>query len=281
VVNELDNRTNLVPKLPLSALLVEDNPDDVELCLRVLRKAQLEVKFDAVQTPEDFTERLRNSAYDIILADYNVGTWTGMDALNILQKEGYDIPLILVTGALGDQKAVECIKSGAADYILKDRMERLPVAVSRALEERSSRIKRQQAERLLVESERKFRALADAIPAAVFIEQGTQCHYVNRTAERLVGYSREELLGMNFWQLILPGSRKALLERAHQRTDGNQHSTRYTTRILTKKGEVRLLDVTVGMFQVDGGLAALITAFDISGQKGVPARSIEFSRPPA
>jgi PAS domain S-box-containing protein len=259
--------TDLAPKIPLRVLLVEDNSDDAELCIRILRRAQFEVHFDIVKMREEFTNRLRTANFDVILTDYNLGSWTGTETLELLYDEGQDVPVILVTGALGDQKAVECIKSGISDYVLKDRMERLPLAISRALEERASRVERQQTGRLIKESEAKFRALADAIPTAVFIEQGTQCCYVNRAAAQLTGYSHDELLTMNFWQLVLPGSRKGLLEATGKNAESNRPCCLYKARILTKKGEVRFLTVTVGMFHIDGGLAALITASDMAEQR--------------
>jgi two-component system cell cycle sensor histidine kinase/response regulator CckA len=235
--------------------------------MRVLKNAQLEICFDVVKTPEEFVTRLRTAAYDIILADYALGQWTGVDALNLLREEGQDIPFILVTGALGEEKAVECIKIGMADYILKDRLTRLPVAILRALEEKASREERQRAEGLLQDSEVKFRTLAEALPSATFVEQDTCCHYVNRAAECITGYSREELLTMNFWQLVHPDSRKMIIDQAPERFDDEQPAPRYEIKILTKNNEVRWLDVTVTMFQLDGRLAALITAFDTFGRK--------------
>ncbi|HEX4003833.1 MAG TPA: PAS domain S-box protein [Candidatus Acidoferrales bacterium] len=253
-----------VPKLPLSVLLVEDNSNDAELCLRALERPEFEICLDIVKTPEDFRSRVRGTSYDIILADYDLGSWTGLDALNLLREEGGDSPFILVTGALGEQRAVECIKSGISDYVLKDHLERLPVAMLRALEEKGQRAEQQCEERSLHVSEAKFRALAEAIPAAVFIEQGTRSCYVNHAAECITGYTREELLTMNFWQLLLPRSRDEVLQRAIRRFNGDDSPCRYEIQILTKKKEVRHLDVTVGLFGLDGSLAALITAFDIT-----------------
>ena len=275
MANGTEYRANLAPRFPLSVFLVEDNAADAELCVELLLKAQFGVQFDVADTAKEFVELLRTKNYDVILADYHLEYWTGMDALDLLHKEGRDIPFILVTGALGDQRAVECIERGISDYVLKDRMERLPSAIHRALEQKALRSERQQAERSLEESEAKFRALADAIPTAVFVEQGTRCCYANRAAERITGYSREELLAINFWRLMLLSSRKALVERASDRLDADQSASRYETRILAKDGKMLRLDVTVGMFQHEGGLAALITALDITERKRTGDESLE------
>ncbi len=178
MANEAGQGKVLASTSPLRVLLIEDSPDDAELCLRVLRRAQPDIRADVVRTKEECADRIRTATYDVILADYYLGTWTGMDALSLFREEVRDVPFILVTGALGDQTAVECIKQGAADYILKDRLERLPIAIHRAIEEKSLRKARQIAEQSLAESEAKFRMMADAMPAAVFVEQDTQCCYV-------------------------------------------------------------------------------------------------------
>ncbi len=130
----------------LEALIVEDNAADCELTLHTLRRGGFEVSAEVARTPEEFRQLVRKRLPDVVLADYNLGQWRGMDALNILQEEGLDIPLILVSGALGDVPAVECIKQGATDYVLKDAMARLPEAVRRALQEKQLREERRQAQ---------------------------------------------------------------------------------------------------------------------------------------
>ena len=91
-----------------------------------------------VQDEAAFTPALVQSP-DIMLADYNLPSWKGMEALEILRREGLDIPMIMVSGALGDMTAVECIKRGATDYVLKDGLARLPEAIRRALQEKDLR----------------------------------------------------------------------------------------------------------------------------------------------
>jgi len=135
----------------LSVLLVEDSASDVELTLNELRRGGFEVSVDVVQTAEDFASCLRSGSYDVVLTDYNLPQWTGIEALELLRQEGQDIPLILVSGALPDVTAVNCIKEGAGDYILKDRLARLPAAVRSALQKKKLRDDREHAQRDLAQ----------------------------------------------------------------------------------------------------------------------------------
>jgi signal transduction histidine kinase len=130
----------------LRVLLVEDSPADVELLLLTLRKGGFEVTSDVAQTAEEFTSRVQTASYDLILADYNLPQWKGTEALEILSRENLDVPLIVVTGYLGEEKAVDYIKQGATDCVLKDRMARLSPSIRRALEEKRLRQLRRQAE---------------------------------------------------------------------------------------------------------------------------------------
>src|SRR5579872_4874475 len=101
----------------LRALLIEDNPSDAELEIAELRRSGFDVAADVVDTREQVRERLKRNPYDIILADYSLPNFRGMDALDILRESGLAIPLILVTGALNGETAVECVKQGAMDYV--------------------------------------------------------------------------------------------------------------------------------------------------------------------
>ena len=115
--------------IKLRVLLVEDDPADIELVLLALRKAGFDVSNDVVQTVEEFRSRIQTTGYDVILADYNLPQWSGMKALEVLRHEKLDVPLIVVTGYLGEEKAVDYIKQGASDCVLKDHMARLPASV--------------------------------------------------------------------------------------------------------------------------------------------------------
>jgi signal transduction histidine kinase len=130
----------------LEVLIVEDNSADCELVLRELQRGEFTVSAEMVQTADEFRRQVREKVPDVVLADYNLGQWRGIEALEILRREGLDVPLILVSGALGDVNAVECIKQGATDYVLKDSLTRLPEAVRRALQEKQLRDERRLAQ---------------------------------------------------------------------------------------------------------------------------------------
>lgn len=123
-------------------LVVEDNPVDGELVNHELQRAGLETVGPIVQTVEELRQQVKIECPDVILTDYNLGQWRGMDVLEILREEGLEIPVIVVSGALGDVTAVECIKQGASDYVLKDSLARLPFSIHRALEDKRNREER-------------------------------------------------------------------------------------------------------------------------------------------
>lgn len=263
------------PQGPLKVLLLEDDPDHAERCLREFRRAHLDVCCEVLKTREEFIRRLRSANYDVILADYNLGSWTGMEALEILRSAGQTIPLILVTGALGDEKAAQCINSGVADYVLKDRLERLPVAILRAVEQNALPAERERAERPMEEKEAKFEALVEAIPAGIFIEEGTRCRYANPAAQKITGYTQEELLSMSFWQLLVPSSRDSVLSQTIRRFREVEPSQRYQVEILTRQQRVNSLDVTVGMFAQNRGVATLITALEVARPQRAVGKTCE------
>ena len=138
---------------PLRILLVEDNVADADLILRELKRADLACVTERVMTATEFTVALREFLPDLVLADFRLPSFGGLQALRILQVERPTVPLIIVTGTLDDETAAECIKLGAVDYLLKDRLVRLGPAVQAALALKQSRDERARAEEALRRSE--------------------------------------------------------------------------------------------------------------------------------
>ncbi len=118
---------------PLRVLMVEDSPTDAELCTRELKKNGYDARVDVVQTREEFAARLKAGAYDIVLADYTLPTWTGLEAVKVLESSACDIPFVLVTGTLREDDAARSLEHGAVDVVRKDGLFRIGAVVRLAL----------------------------------------------------------------------------------------------------------------------------------------------------
>ncbi len=181
---------------PLHILIADDDPDDVDLCLRTLAKSGLKFHADTAFTKDDFARKLREQFVDVVLSDYRMKGWTGMDALAMVKETRFGVPLILLTGALGDEMAVECIKLGVTDYVLKHQIARLPLAIRRAQESRMLRAAEIKVAASLRESEEHYRTLVQNAPEAIVVFDVDKHTFVdcNDKAVRLFARGREELM---------------------------------------------------------------------------------------
>jgi len=143
-------------------LHLEDDPKDAELVESALSEDGLDCEITRVATEAHFREELQRGGYDLILADYSLPTYDGMAALVLTRSMTADIPFILLSGTLGEERAVEALKTGASDYLLKDRLFRLAPSVRRALREAAQRRERRQAEAALRESQERLALALEA-----------------------------------------------------------------------------------------------------------------------
>jgi two-component system cell cycle sensor histidine kinase/response regulator CckA len=142
---------------PMRLLILEHSRHDIELMLLELKEAGLSFEHTVAEDQEQFHRALQLGHFDMVLSDYRLPGWTGLDALEELREFDKDLPFLLVTGTLGEEAAVECIKRGVSDYILKDRISRLPVALKRAMQEKQLREEAIKAHNALAESEARAR----------------------------------------------------------------------------------------------------------------------------
>ena len=145
----------------LRILNLEDSPLDAELLHATLTDGGVECEILRVQTRADFAAALESGDFDLVLADYSLPSFDGLSALKVAQEIGPEIPFVLVSGAVGEEVAIEALKSGATDYVLKQRLERLVPAVRRALREAEERSERKRAEETLETQARQQAAVAD------------------------------------------------------------------------------------------------------------------------
>ena len=133
----------------LSILIVEDSESDTELIIRQFQKANYDITYERVETDDQMMAAIEKRSWDLVIADYSLPEFNAPAALAILQKSGLDIPFVVVSGAIGEETAIEIMKAGAHDYIMKNNMSRLVPAIERELKEAESRVQRKQAEELL------------------------------------------------------------------------------------------------------------------------------------
>ncbi|HEY4931335.1 MAG TPA: PAS domain S-box protein, partial [Terriglobales bacterium] len=189
---------------PLRLLIVEDSPADAELILAALKHAGTIVScFKVVDSPALFRKHLNEADFDVILTDHNLINWTGKDSLEILQHSGKDIPLIVVTGSLGDEAAVEYIKSGAADYVLKEHLGHLSTAVGHALREKTSRGHAVRLQAQILRAKREWELTFDSVPDPVFVI-GEDCRIerANRATSKVFGLPFDEIVGRHCYEVI-------------------------------------------------------------------------------
>ena len=179
-------------------LVLDDSPADAELALAALASGGLDCVADTADGREAFERLFAADRYDIVLADYSLPGYTGLDALAMIRAVDALFPFILVSGALGEERAVEALRAGANDFVLKENLGRLAPAVVRALEECRQRRAHQATQQALVLSERRFRAIVEdqtelilrMLPdLTVTFVNGAYCRYFGRTPEQMLGKS--------------------------------------------------------------------------------------------
>ncbi len=180
---------------PLRILILDDDPADVELIVRALKHAGIALESHWVSTEKEFVEALE-PAIDVILADYSLPSFDALAALEHVKRSGLGIPFIVLTGMLGDEAAVNCIKLGATDYLLKDRLRRLGPAVERAVEGRRLEVERARAEHASQESRLRMEHIIEsAMDAFVTVDERQRIMLFNPAAERMFGVAAEEAIG--------------------------------------------------------------------------------------
>ena len=197
-------------------LHVEDSPLDVDMVREALLAEGVECEITTVETAEAYRAALQRGAFDLIVCDYALPSFHGGEALEIARLSRPEIPFVFFSGTIGEERAVEALKNGATDYVLKDNLPRLPSAVRRALDEARERAARRRAQEALRDSEVRYRRLFERNLAGVFRSTlSGRILECNQAFARIFGYERpEELVDLHASDLYLKAEdRAAFVER--------------------------------------------------------------------
>jgi two-component system sensor histidine kinase UhpB len=207
---------------PLRVLMVEDSEDDALMLERELKRGGYELVTRRVQTAKDMANKLKEQEWDIVISDYMMPKFNGMDAFKVMKDSGLDLPFILISGKIGEDTAVDAMRAGVHDYIMKDKLARLIPAIQRELREADVRRERKLAEEALKESEKRFALFMRHLPGLAYIkdEEG-KILYINEFAEKTYGWKTKEVLGKTDFDLwsgevaerMREGDRQALSKR--------------------------------------------------------------------
>ncbi|HEX8962125.1 MAG TPA: HD domain-containing phosphohydrolase [Rhodocyclaceae bacterium] len=191
--------------MELRVLMLEDEPADAEFAQRELRKAGIGFSSLRVDDRTAFIAALDEFRPDVILADYKLPSFDGLTALGLAREKAPKVPFIFVSGAMGEEFAIETLHQGAADYVLKGHLSKLVPAVNRALQDAEEHRRRQEAEVSLKESEERFRNMAEsAQDGIVIVDAEGAVTYWNAAAERMFGYRQSDLAGKTIGEIIVP-----------------------------------------------------------------------------
>lgn len=190
-------------KNELIVLFLEDSNEDFTLVLRALEKGNYNILPNRVETFEKFKEQVTFNPPDIIISDYNLNGFTGIDALQYIKDCKFDAPFVVVSGFIGEEKAVEFLKLGAKDYISKESLEKLPIALDRVMNEvKLASEKKLAQQKLEAEIERNKKLVTAMSEGLVLLDDRNQIIFTNRAFQNMLGYSEEELNKIRWVQLF-------------------------------------------------------------------------------
>ena len=244
----------------LRLLIVEDSEDDALLIVRDLKRGGFEPDFTRVDSAEAFRAAVDRGMWDIIVSDFNMPQFTGTDALKLLRATDQDTPFIFVSGTIGEDVAVEAMRAGAQDYVIKGNLKRLVPAIERELADAAVRRERRA-------SEARYRLLFARHPHPLWLFDRETLRFldVNEAAVRDYGYSREEFLGMTIEAIRPSDDVPALHDRLHTGQPGLQAPTLWRHR--KKDGTLISVQITSHDLDIHGRPTRLVSAIDVTARK--------------
>ncbi len=255
----------------LRVLLIEDSPSDAKLLLHELRQGISVVEFERVEEGPPMRAALNGNAWDVVISDWSLPAFSGLTALSIMGELNLDIPFIIVSGTIGEGVAVEAMRAGAHDYLLKGNLKRLVPAIEREIREAKVRQARRSAELELVKAEQRYRALFDNSPLPTWVcDPATQSLLaVNDAAIRHYGYGREEFAALSLADLEM-GKPSNETDTSTEESEAELRGTALKHR--KRDGTEIWVELTTHELELEGRASRLYVALDVTERKQSEAR---------
>jgi PAS domain S-box-containing protein len=264
----------------LRVLIVEDSKFDTLFIIRELTKSGYNCFYERVETASSMRKAIQEKQWDIILCDYIMPDFNAPSAIALLKEVNIDIPIIVVSGAIGEETAVECMRSGAHDYIMKTNLSRLCPAIARELEEADSRSRRKQAEsariaslKALLESQERYKALFDRSLNLIYVmDFDGKFIDANNAALNLFGYKKEEIKSVNVNSLVDEDQLPHVLETIREITETGTQKDLREIRLRHKDGREIYVEAQGSAVMSKGKPVAIqVIAMDITERKKAEA----------
>ena len=250
----------------LRALIIEDSEPDAELLLRELKRAGYEVSYTRVETAAALRAALEQD-WDVVLSDYSLPGFGAIEALNILRASAEHLPVIIISGTIGEDTAVAGLQGGADDFLVKGRLGRLGAAIERSQREQRARTAQRLAEGALKHSEERYRRIIETTNEGVWwLDATTKATFVNGRLSTLLGYSSQQLLGESMLDFVHEASRPTVTESIAPRP--RSVSNQVEARLVRSDGKDVwvLLDATP-IFEGSRHMGSLVMLMDITQRK--------------
>lgn len=254
---------------PLRVLMVEDRENDALLVLRELRRSGYDPDFKRVATRQGFLSLLQQQVWDIVLADYSLPQYSGLEALHAVRELVPDLPFVVVSGTIGEEVAVAAMRAGADDFVLKHSLSRLGPVVDRELRDSAMRRARRVAEQKLQERDALFRSIIENVSdLVVILNREGKIRYHSPSVGRLLGYAPEELIGKCAVASLRPDQRELALEALQNPDEHLRSSPLISCEVKHKDDGWRILEGTATNLLADPIVRGIVCNFrDVTQQR--------------
>ncbi|MDD5165987.1 MAG: PAS domain S-box protein [Candidatus Omnitrophica bacterium] len=255
--------------MSIKILFIEDNPDHILVTKKILKNTKEDYQVDSINNPEEGIKKIFQQDYDLVLCDYRMPRLSALDILRSIKEDGKDLPFIVVTAAGNEKVAVDLMKEGVSDYIVKDAYyeDILPLVVKKSLEKHRLKKENERVEKELRESEAKYSMLVEQARDGVFIVQDGNFKFINKAMIDITGYSFDEILGMRFFDIVAPESRGVIGEKYDRGMINQRNATFCEFKMRCKDKTIREVELSDNVIQYKGMVAEMGILRDITERK--------------